>query len=73
MARNRYWVVPDGGNWKVTFEGRILSTHLVKSAAVEAGTKAAKANQPSQLTVLKQNGQIEYEHTYGDDPFPPNG
>lgn len=73
MARKRYWVVPNAGNWDVKHEGKVLSHHVLKSAAVEAGTKIAKANQPSQLTVLKQDGTIEYEHTYGSDPYPPVG
>jgi len=38
-----------------------------------AGTKVAKANQPSQLIVPRKDGTIEYEHTYGNDPFPPRG
>ncbi|MGW4370768.1 DUF2188 domain-containing protein [Nocardia takedensis] len=71
--RNRYWVVPSGSTWAVKFEQSVLSTHYLKSEAVTAGQKAAKANQPSQLTVLKQNGDIEYESTYGDDPYPPKG
>ncbi|MEI8407034.1 MULTISPECIES: DUF2188 domain-containing protein [unclassified Kribbella] len=73
MARKRYWVVPNSGNWDVKHQGQVLSHHYLKSAAVEAGTKVAKANQPSQLTVMKMNGQIEYEYTYGADPYPPHG
>lgn len=72
-TRKRYWVVPNSGNWSVKFEQAVLSTHHLKSEAVAAGQKAAKANVPSQLTVLKQNGEIEYEYTYGDDPYPPKG
>lgn len=70
MARKRFWVVPE---WDVKHNGRVLSHHYLKSAAVDAGTKVAKANKPSQLTVLKLDGTIEYEHTYGNDPYPPVG
>lgn len=70
MARRRYWVVPE---WDVKHNGRVLSHHYLKSAAVDAGSKAAKANRPSQLTVLKLDGTIEYEHTYDGDPYPPAG
>ncbi|MAU84026.1 MAG: hypothetical protein CME34_19580 [Gordonia sp.] len=73
MARNRYWVVPAGSNWQVKYLQRVLSTHILKSQAIDEGRKVAKANQPSQLTILKQNGQIETEYTYGDDPYPPPG
>lgn len=73
MARNRYWVVPAGTNWQVKFKQQVLSSHLTKSNAIEAGRKEAKANQPSQLTILKQDGTIETEYTYGNDPYPPSG
>ena len=71
--RKHFWVVPYGTNWQVKHEGRVLSTHVIKSDAVAAGVKVAKTNMPSQLTVLKQDGTIEYEHTYGNDPYPPQG
>lgn len=73
MARNRYWVVPSGGNWAVKHLSKVLSSHYLKTEAVASGTKFAKANQPSQLTVCRQDGTIEYEYTYGDDPYPPKG
>lgn len=73
MARNRYWVVPAGSSWQVKYLQGALSTHVLKSQAIEAGRKVAKANQPSQLTILKQDGQIETEYTYGGDPYPPRG
>ncbi|MDQ4143794.1 MAG: DUF2188 domain-containing protein [Actinomycetota bacterium] len=40
---------------------------------VVRGQSAAKANQPSQLVVHRANGTIEYQYTYGDDPYPPSG
>ncbi|MBF6174278.1 DUF2188 domain-containing protein [Nocardia blacklockiae] len=72
-TRKRYWVVPNDGNWSVKHEGRVLSNHYTKSAAVDAGRKVAVANQPSQLTILRQDGTIETEYTYGSDPYPPKG
>ncbi|RSM82575.1 DUF2188 domain-containing protein [Kibdelosporangium aridum] len=71
--RKRYWVVPHGTNWQVKHDGQVLSNHVLKSQAVDAGRKAAIANQPSQLTILKQDGTIEQEFTYGNDPYPPVG
>jgi len=73
VARKRYWVVPDGNHWAVKYEGQVLSRHDLKTDAVAAGQNVAKANMPSQLTVLKKDGTIEYEYTYGDDPYPPPG
>lgn len=73
MSRNKYWVVPSGGNWDVKHEGTVLSSHYLKETAVTEGTKVAKANQPSQLIIKRADGTIEKEYTYGDDPYPPVG
>jgi hypothetical protein len=73
MARKRYDVVPSGSSWQVKHVGQVLSTHVLKTQAVDAGTRVAKANAPSQLVVHRQDGTIEYEHTYGNDPYPPPG
>lgn len=72
-TRNVYRVLPDGGNWKVTHETVVLSHHYLKSDAVEAGKKVAKANTPSQLVIHRADGTIEEEFTYGNDPYPPKG
>jgi hypothetical protein len=72
-TRKRYEVVPAGTNWSVKHAGAVLSNHALKSAAVDAGVKVAKANQPSQLLIHRADGTIEDERTYGDDPFPPKG
>lgn len=73
MARKVYHVVPNGTNWQVKHNGQVLSNHYLKVYAVSAGQQIAKANQPSQLVVHKADGTIEYEYTYGNDPFPPRG
>jgi len=73
MARKVYRVVPHQGNWAVTHNGYVVSTHILKENAVTAGQTVAKANQPSQLVVHRADGTIEYEYTYGSDPFPPAG
>lgn len=72
-ARKLYFVSPDAGNWKVTHQGQVLSRHILKTAAVEAGVKVAKANAPSSLRIMRADGTIEDERTYGSDPFPPRG
>lgn len=73
MPRKIYRVLPNGTQWQVKHEGRVLSNHYTKPPAVEAGRRVALANQPSQLVVHKADGQIEFEWTYGNDPFPPSG
>ena len=72
-ARKRYSVEPDSGNWKVTHQGQVLSRHILKPPAVDAGVKVAKANAPSSLVIKRADGTIEDERTYENDPFPPRG
>jgi len=73
MARKRYDVVPSNGQWNVTSGGGVLSRHVNKQPAIDAGVSAARANQPSQLVIHRVDGTIEDERTYGDDPYPPRG
>lgn len=73
MARKRYEVVTSATGWKVTHQGLTVSNHSTKDDAVAAGSRVARANQPSQLVIHLANGVIEKEYTYGDDPFPPRG
>ena len=73
MARKVYRVQYINNQWAVRHDGTTLSNHVVKTDAVTAGQKVAKTNAPSQLVVHKMDGTFEYEHTYGDDPFPPKG
>ncbi len=71
--RKVYRVVPSTGWWQVQHEGATLSTHRLKDEAITAGRKVALDNQPSQLVVHRADGTIEFEWTYGRDPFPPRG
>jgi hypothetical protein len=73
MARKIYWVKPSAGDWIVTEREVTLSRHVTKPLAVEAGRKVARANEPSQLRVQKEDGTFDFEHTYGQDPYPPVG
>jgi hypothetical protein len=50
-----------------------LSYHDLKTKAVEASFAVAKANQPSELFICREDGTIEDRRTYGDDPYPPRG
>jgi hypothetical protein len=73
VARRIYRVVPSGSQWHVTHQQQVLSRHNTKQAAIDAGQTVAKANQPSQLVVHRADGTIEFEWTYGNDPYPPQG
>jgi Uncharacterized protein conserved in bacteria (DUF2188) len=72
-ARKQYWVQWLQERWKVRKDRTTLSSHIVKSDAVDAGVKAARANTPSSLKICRRDGTVEDERTYGDDPFPPRG
>ena len=73
--RNVTRVVPNKstGGWKVTKDGKTVSNHRKKTTAVPKGRTTAKKQQPSQLVIHKKNGQIQTEHTYKNDPHPPDG
>lgn len=73
MARKQYWVQYLQDRWKVRHDGTTLSSHVVKTDAVDAGVKVAQANKPSSLKICRMDGTIEDERTYGDDPYPPRG
>lgn len=73
MARKVYRVLPAGTNWEVKHDGVVLSRHILKDDAIQTGRKVALANMPSQLVVHKADGTIEFEWTYGNDPYPPEG
>jgi hypothetical protein len=66
-------VVPNKGNWSVKKDGQVVSNHYKKENAVQAGTSIAKKQDNSQVVIHKKNGQIQTEHTYGNDPCPPEG
>lgn len=73
MARKVYRVTRSGNRWELKQSSTVLYSHDNKDPVVSQGQATAKANQPSQLVVHKGDGTIEYEYTYGDDPYPPSG
>lgn len=58
------------GRWRILEAGnpQPLSQHDTKKEAVNAGRKIAQDNQPSQIFIHKQDGEIQEERTYSDDP-----
>jgi hypothetical protein len=73
--RVTYTVGPDDGRWSLKKRGgsRATGTFDRKEDAVRRGRELAKAQERGQLVIKKQNGRIQTEYTYGDDPFPPRG
>lgn len=77
MAKRKvYHVTKDSeGGWGVLKEGgKRASAHLeTKAEAVERGKELAKAGGHGQIKIHKEDGNIQTEHTYGKDQYPPKG
>ena len=74
--RKIYHVVPNSnGGWDIKKEGGQKSSgHFDrKDDAVGRGKELAKSGPLGQVKIHKQDGTIQTEHTYGDDPYPPGG
>jgi len=74
--RKTYHVIPrtDGG-WNVKEENasRASSSHATKAEAIARAKELAKKQALGQVIIHKQDGTIQTEHTYGKDPYPPEG
>ncbi len=68
--REVFHVTKDGDTWQVKKRGakRASSRHDTKADAVERGRQLAKRTGLGQLIVHKQDGKIQTEYTYGNDP-----
>ena len=69
MARQpRFTVVPTkNDDWAVKKGTATIATAPTKERAVDIGKRQAKAAE-GQIVIHKQNGRIQTEHTYGNDP-----
>lgn len=69
-----YHVVPHEEGWAVKKNGaeRASSLHATKDEAIERGRELARPA-AGQLIVHRQDGTIQTEYTYGEDPYPPAG
>ena len=74
--RMKYHVTkrPDG-QWQTKAEGgaRASAVATTKAEVVDRARDLAKAQPLGQVVIHKSDGQIQTEHTYGKDPFPPKG
>jgi hypothetical protein len=74
--RKTYYVTPNAdGGWRVQAEkaSRASGIHKTKAEAVEQAKKLAKNQDLGQVKILKKDGTIQIEYTYGKDPYPPEG
>lgn len=72
MERKVYWVThrPGQEDWALVKPGsnRPLFTSDNKQDVVDKGREVARNQELGQLVVQSKFGQIQYEHTYGQDP-----
>ncbi len=63
------------GGWDVKRQGGQRSSgHFdIKDEAVDFGRHLAKQPVLGQLKIQKRDGTFQTEHTYGNDPHPPEG
>lgn len=74
--RKVYHVIPSPGRgWDIKKEGgKRPSGHFdTKDPAIDRGRELAKSSGLGQLKIHKQDGKIQTEYTYGEDPYPPKG
>jgi hypothetical protein len=74
-TRKTYHVTKKDDVWRVAGENsqRADSLHSTKASAVERAKELAKAQPLGQVIIHKQDGKFQTEHTYGKDPYPPEG
>ena len=73
MDRTVLHVVPRSGHWHVENGDEEVATSDKKDKAIELARKAAQSSMPSQVVVHGEDGKVQDEFTYQDDPFPPRG
>jgi hypothetical protein len=73
MPRTQFHVVPHEGGWQIEQDGQPSGRYDTQQQALDAARGLARAAQPSQILLHGENGRIQDEYTYGDDPYPPRG
>lgn len=70
----RHHIVPHENGWAVRREGHDRASVVTetKEQAVERGREIAERERGA-IVIHGENGRIQEERTYGDDPFPPRG
>lgn len=61
---------PEGSGWWNKLDGKVLSKHRLKEAAVEAGRAIAR-KLLVEHTIHRMDGEISEKNSYGNDPCPP--
>lgn len=72
MSKKNIHTVPFGSKWAIKREGveKPVSTHHLKSTALNKGASIAKKNKVEHV-IHGRNGRIQDKDSYGNDPCPP--
>lgn len=55
--------------WVITLRsGKLIGWAIEKPEAISIAVSLARTNQPSQVVIYKEDGRIQSERTYGNDP-----
>lgn len=77
MARARYYVVLDNGEWKIKHNDLHYGPYGTQRDAIRVAVDAAHGSGTkgfdAQVLVQGQNNMWRTEWTYGNDPYPPPG
>ncbi|WOH20139.1 DUF2188 domain-containing protein [Paenarthrobacter sp. GOM3] len=57
------YVVPNGSQWQIKVDGRVISTHNTQDAAHDEARKYLHNNGGGELLILGLNGQIRVKDT----------
>ena len=57
----------------LAYTGKASGSHDTKAEAIARAKELAKKQALGQVIIHKQDGTIQTEHTYGKDPYPPEG
>jgi Uncharacterized protein conserved in bacteria (DUF2188) len=76
MARAQFYVLKNGGQWKIRHNDKDYDFPTQASAmkaAVDAAHQAGTKGLDAQVLVQDRDGRWQTEWTYGRDPYPPRG
>ncbi len=74
MSKNQHVTRHPNGGWQVKGAGNSRATVRTetKSDAIDIARGIAR-NQRAELVIHNMDGRISAKHSYGNDPYPPQG
>lgn len=77
MAHDKYFVVLDEGQWKISYNGKHYGPYSTQAkanrVAIDTAKKSGDKGNQAQVFVQGRDSKFRAEWTYGDDPYPPPG